>query len=278
MTTDRRWHVPDDTLAAWLKGTTGEAEADSVEQHLIGCPHCRNRIAAAPVPNLGFDLDEAWIGIADRIAPQRPTWAARLAARVGVSEADATLLSAVAAFRLAWITGLAVLLTLTVIASGWHPVRALHVYLLVAPLIPVAGVAASYGPRSDPTHELALAAPYSKLRLLLLRSTAVLVAGAPLTIAAGLLLQPWWAGIAWLMPALAFVSVTLVVSTWQSTERAAVAVTVVWLGASAVALVAEDPLALVGSAAMGIFAAVIVASAFITIRRSDQLAATNSLA
>ena len=49
-------------------------------------------------------------------------------------------------------------------------------FLALAPLIPVAGIAAAFGPGVDPTFEIGLAAPLRSSKLLLIRCTAVLVA------------------------------------------------------------------------------------------------------
>ena len=51
--------------------------------------------------------------------------------------------------------------------------RGLALFLVVAPLIPVAGVAAAFGPGLDPTWEITVAAPGGGFRLLLLRAAAV---------------------------------------------------------------------------------------------------------
>ena len=52
--------------------------------------------------------------------------------------------------------------------------RFLRMFLVVAPLGPLAGVAVAFAGGLDPTREIGLAAPYSGLRLLLIRTAAVL--------------------------------------------------------------------------------------------------------
>ena len=47
-------------------------------------------------------------------------------------------------------------------------------FLALAPLAPVAGVAITFGPGADPSFELTVASPISTVRLLLLRAAAVL--------------------------------------------------------------------------------------------------------
>lgn len=81
-------------------------------------------------------------------------------------------------------------------------------------MLPVAGVAVAYGREVDPTYDIGLAAPYSTFRLLLLRSSAVLVTTLVL-IAASAVLLPFdgWLAAAWLLPSLALSAATLAVST-----------------------------------------------------------------
>ena len=87
---------------------------------------------------------------------------------------------------------------------------ALWPFLLVAPLVPVLGVAAAYGPRHDPLETLVVTAPYGRTRLILVRTLAVLVSVLPVTALLGLALPgPPWVAAAWLGPALALVPLLL---------------------------------------------------------------------
>jgi hypothetical protein len=86
-----------------------------------------------------------------------------------------------------------------------------RVFLAVAPIIPVVGVAFAYGRLVDPAYELTMSAPIDSLRLLLLRASIVLsvsilfgVAAWPLVPAPGVLGMS-----AWLLPSLALTLVTL---------------------------------------------------------------------
>ena len=77
-------------------------------------------------------------------------------------------------------------------------------FLLVAPLLPLAGVAAAYGPLVDPAYELALAAPLGSLRLLLLRAVAVVAVDDAARRWPRALALPGldWTAAAWLLPSL----------------------------------------------------------------------------
>jgi hypothetical protein len=100
----------------------------------------------------------------------------------------------------------------------------------VAPLLPLAGVAAAFAPGVDPAAEVALAAPMRTFRLLLVRAAAVLVATVVLTAVAALTLPgPGWAAVAWLLPAMALVTTALALSTYVSPVGAAVGIAAAWV-------------------------------------------------
>ncbi len=69
--------------------------------------------------------------------------------------------------------------------TGRQADLALFLFLMVAAMLPVAGVAVAFGPGIDPTHEIALAAPMRADRLLLMRAAAVLAASIVITAARG---------------------------------------------------------------------------------------------
>ena len=79
-------------------------------------------------------------------------------------------------------------------------VRVMYFMTTIDSFVPMAGVAAAYGEEVDPAYELSIAAPYSQLRVLLLRAIAVVIVSVPLTVLAGLALRPWWVAVAWLRP------------------------------------------------------------------------------
>jgi len=99
----------------------------------------------------------------------------------------------------------------------------------VAPVVPCLVVAAGYDPRLDPALEPELVTPYPVLRLVLLRTVAVLALALPAVLLSGLFI-PGETAFAWLLPAVGFVAVVLAASTWFSPLRAAIAVSSAWLG------------------------------------------------
>jgi hypothetical protein len=268
------WHVPEGALRAWADGGGGMAAAASVEAHLMTCARCRDALAGLAAPALlTVDPDDGWLGIRDRIEPQPLPLGGRVLTRLGVRETDATLLSSAPALTAAWLTGMVMVLLFAMLASTWEAGRGVGIFLLLAPLLPVAGVAAAYGAEADPTHELTLAAPYSKLRLLLLRTAAVVATCVPLTMVVGVPVSgPWWIAVVWLLPALAFVLVTLAAATFVPPVYAAGAITLSWTAATLPALIRREPLDLVDATSLVTYAAIALIAGIVFATRIKHLA------
>ena len=265
------WHVPAETLSAWVSGRITATTAASVEQHLMHCASCRSRVAARAADQVPLDFDRIWTRIADRVEPPSTRPLARLMNRLGMSESDAILLGAASAFTVSWVAATATVVALTFLMSIVAPASALPIYLLLAPLVPMAGVAAAYGEEVDPAYELSIAAPYPQLRLLLLRAIAVVVVSVPLTVLAGVGLRPWWVAVAWLAPGLAFVLLLLAATTWWSPSHAAGAIALLWTVASVATYRLDQILVLVGPGAISFSVFLGVVGAATLLLRRDVL-------
>lgn len=228
------WHIEQRLLADYAQGRTDVATASSVEQHVVGCGTCRSGLNDLVDDHLLVDV---WDRILDAAQTPRPAPGERLLRRVGLTPGDALLLWAAPAFRAPWLAATLVTLAFATLAAVSSESRGLLLFVLVAPLLPLAGVALAYGPDADPAYEATGATPYSALRLILLRSLAVLATTVPVTLLAGALLPGHPAiAVAWLAPAIAAVALTLCLSTWLGVTRAAVIVGLGWaVGAIAVA-------------------------------------------
>ncbi|MET9127025.1 zf-HC2 domain-containing protein [Streptomyces sp. NPDC004528] len=160
------------------------------------------------------------------------------------------------ALRGAWAGAvLLVALGALALAYGGGSVGARPLLLAVAPVVPVAGVALSYGRYADPLHEIVATSPSGGLRLLLTRTAAVLAVSVPLLTAAGLLLPAAGprlpqspAAAAWLLPGLALTLAALALSGFTNCRTGAAVVGGGWLLAlTAPVLTADGP----GAAATG---------------------------
>jgi hypothetical protein len=272
-----QWHVPEDALRTWAGGAGGIAAAASVEQHLLACPHCQDAVAAmsrdADPGLLTLDLEASWGAIREQVEPQPMNVLGRALRRLGMRETDALVLSTAPALTAAWVTGVVLVAAFALLAPGWSPGRGLAVFLVLAPLLPVAGVATAYGYETDPTHELTLAAPYSKIRLLLLRTGIVVATCVPITLVAAIPLEgPWWVSVVWLLPAAAFVLATLAAATYVPPAYAAGAVVMIWIGVTGPAVIRREPEVLLDATALVSYVVIAVVAGIVFTTRFRHLA------
>ena len=204
------WHIPESMAAAYVAGEVQGARAASIEAHVMTCSECRARVGGGVAVDR---LDAIWSAVEDAVDAPRPSLVERFLRVIGLSDTDARLVAVAPSLHLAWLSAIVAVLALAVWASQSGE-RGLGMFLIVAPLVPVAAVAAAYGSWADPTYELSVSSPYPTLRLLLLRSAAVTTASGLLATAASLFVSDLRAAAAWVLPSFALVTLTLVLSRW----------------------------------------------------------------
>lgn len=228
MTTTTGWHAPPELLRAYTEGRLDAVLGASLERHVDQCADCRAAIRPHVEPPL---LDAAWDGVRAGVESRQPPWAIRLACRLGLSEPKGLLLAAAASLRVAWLAGSVVALGFAALAAALSDLSRLWPFLLVAPLIPVLGVAVSYGPADDPFEALAVTTPHGRARLILLRTIAVLVTSVPVAFLMGFALPgPTWVAAAWLGPALAMLPVMYAIASFTGPRLAGSVVALTWSG------------------------------------------------
>jgi hypothetical protein len=223
-----RGHASPELINFYVRGDTGTS-ADLVwglETHLESCAVCRLRLADAVAeqdPSTMTLLDRVWAEVEPEIAagtptPARPRWKQRLA----------TWASPV---MLPWLA-MTILVTLSATALDLVAMSTRPSYpslvLLLAPVMPLLGVVASWAKGMDPAHELIAATARAGLHLVLRRTVAVLVVVIPVLTVAG-----WVVGaspVRWLLPCLAFTVATLALGGVIGVSRAAVALAAAWAG------------------------------------------------
>ncbi len=257
------WHVDAATLGAWIEGTSGPIVSASVEQHLVRCEQCRAAVAGLVRIE---DVPGSWDGVLAEVSAGRSGRVERALTRLGLGAGDAVVVGAAPVLRVAWAAGLAAVLGFILVASLLGHDGGQALFLALAPLLPVAGVAAAYGRSVDPSYELGLAAPYRLIRLVLLRSVAVLLAAVPITVAAGVLLPfDGGTGVLWVLPALAFTLLVLGAGSWVDPWAAAVAVGTAWVVAVAVSARLGDVLAVVAPSALVGYVVLMVAGVLVLV-------------
>lgn len=222
------WHAPRPLLEAYLEGRLDAVLGASLERHLDACAACR--AAVRPLADLPL-LEQAWAGVrADVEAPPVPA-VVRVARRLGLPDPVGVLLAAAASLQVAWLSGALVALGFAFVASSFTGDGTLWPFLLVAPLIPVIGVAAAYGPSEDPFEALAVTSPYGRPRLVLVRTLAVVVTTIPAAFLVGLALPaPSWVAAAWLGPAVAMLPLLLALAGFVGPRAAGAVIALLWSG------------------------------------------------
>ena len=230
-------HIDQRLLIGYRDLEVTAAAAASIEAHLTVCSVCREAFARLPQPVASSsvpDAEEMWHGIVDVV--DRPhSWVLdRLLGVLGIPEHPARVLAVAPSLRAAWLTAVALVCLFAIVASsrdGGDP----WPLLVLAPLVPLVGVAASYGSVLDPSHEMSIATPSGGLRMVLLQTIAVLATSLPLLAVATPLVPGTDAdAIVWLIPAMALVAVTMALSSWMPPERAGIAAGITWLTLSTV--------------------------------------------
>jgi hypothetical protein len=262
------WHADDQQLRMLVDGRASAVFAASLEMHVIGCDDCRGRMNTMSYTD---ELEPIWAGIREAVERPGPTPAERLLGVLGLSPESVQLLTAVPALRLGWLLGVAVAVSFAGLATVAAVDLGLTLFLLVAPLVPVAGVAAAFGGDADPSHEAVVATPYSAPRLLALRTTAVLVTSAPVAVVVALVLPaPAWLALAWLTPAAAGIAITLALAPTFGFTAPAVAAGTTWGLVCLAAGRAQEPMALVGPASQSICLALVVVCGAVLLSRSGS--------
>lgn len=274
------WHADPSTLERYGEGSLGPVTASSIEAHVISCETCRHVLSSAMIERSGARLARVLDGVVDVVDGPERSLLERAMVKVGVRDHVARLLAATPSLQVSWFAALALVLGTAVLAAGNSHGGGRLFFLLVAPVLPVTGVAAAFGPRVDPAHEVATAAPMHGLSLLLVRSVAVLGTTVLLAGIATLALPHTdWQAAAWLLPALGLSATTLALATWWRPVTAAVVTTLSWVSSTVFvergADVQDrlvDRLLVFHATGQLFFVVVVVVAGTVVARRRDSLA------
>lgn len=228
------FHLSAEHLADYLEARCGPAARASVEAHLLACAGCRADLARAAAAEHGAagatDLDAAWARVRRSVEAEPAGRAARTLQRLGLHDADAVVVRAVAAGASQWTLAAALVMATAALAAGigglsrsWLP------FVLLAPLWPPFGVAATYRADGGALRPFEQTTPYPPARMLLWRCAVVLVSAVPLTVGFGALIGGrGWLWASWLLPSAVCTLVVIIAATWVDPWRPAVAVSTVW--------------------------------------------------
>jgi hypothetical protein len=251
------WHADDVLLSAYAQGRLDRARAASVEQHLAGCSRCRSGIAPHADPAL---LARAWADVVDVLDQPRQSLFERVLIGIGLSAAAARLATGASAARRAWVAGCVLVAAFAIIAR-YTDGRIAVWFLTVAPLVPLTGVALAYGPGAFPMYDVVSAAPYPRLRLVLLRCLPVLPMTAVLLAVGGVVLPGTAQAALWLLPGLALAVLGLAAERFVGARASIVGLAGLWISTVMAARVFTGSVLSAFSPAVQVLSLVIVIAA-----------------
>jgi hypothetical protein len=262
------WHVDEPILDLYASGTLGGPAVYSVEAHLVTCPRCRGELSTRVDESR---LDRIWTSVRDRVDAPRAGIVERILVSARVPPHVARLLMATPSLRPSWIASVAVSLAFSVLADRFVGAGALP-FLIVAPLVPVVGIAGAFSRPIDPVWEIATATPIGGFRLTMIRAAAVLAASIALAgLAAVALPEPGLTSVAWLLPSLGLTGLTLALSTSSAgMPKVAGAVAATWsIGVVLIERLAEQRLAAFDARGQVLLGMIAVASIVVVVARRD---------
>ena len=218
-------------------------------------------------------LERNWRAITIELDAPRAGRTERMLRRAGVPAHVARVALATPALRRAWLVAIGFVVFAGLAATDAdRPRDDLFVLLVLAPLVPLLGVAWSFGPDSDPSHEVTLSTPMRGLRLVITRAVTVLTAStAMLGVAALAAPGRSLAAFAWVVPSLGLCAAALAAMTYLSPRRAGAAVAGAWIVAvTVIRNNAADPLAAFTAPGQLVLFGVALAAAALVYRRRDR--------
>lgn len=256
--------MPDPALLErYVKGDLDPATSVSVEMLLEQSSEARGRVNALIDPDRSAGN---WEAIAAEIEAPQPGIVEAVLVRVGLGDDVVRVLLATPSLRRSWFIAMAIAILFGLGATdASRPEESLLLFLTLAPIIPVVGVALAYGPGVDPSYEITLVTPASGFRLLVTRAAAVLSVSLLATGLASLLVadvSPLAA--AWIIPALTLTLVCLALMTWLPPRSAGAwvigpwLVVVILLAQGGDRLSAFEPVSQIALACIGVAAAIVL--------------------
>jgi hypothetical protein len=222
------WHGDHELLTQYQEGVLGEIAALSLESHLVSCESCRRRLTSDAIDE--DRRNRIWDGLIDAVDRPSRRPAERVLGWLGVPAHTARLVALTPCLRPTWVVSVFTVLFLSLVASP-DATDGPILFLVVAPLVPIASIAVAWGSPVDPLFEVGLATPTGGFRLLLIRTVAMLATS--LAVAAGpalFLTELRWLAV-WMLPALVGTVLTLIISTATTVAIAGGLVSSLWLAA-----------------------------------------------
>jgi len=193
----------------------------------MGCPACRERLAAAARPD---EVELAWQALADVV--DRPLHG--ILGRLGRGHRLARSTVATPTMAMAALCAVVFMSLVPLVAASVAGEAALLTLLVAAPLAPVAAAGVAYREWADPAGEISLATPTAGLRLVAMRALVVAL-GAVVVSSLALLVVGAWVDLtatllfSWCLPGLALSALVMLAgTTWLDPVQVAGGLSAAW--------------------------------------------------
>lgn len=202
------WHADDELLERYADGDADAVLVSSLEAHVVACAPCRQRLQGfVPAEHLA----SGWERLVVALDAPRRGWLERLLEAVGIPATTARLLAATEALRWSWLVSIFIASSFAFTAA-LTPRHAGIIVLVVAPLVPLAGVSVAFNRALDRAADIVDATPAAGFRLTALRTASALVPSLAIAAAADLVVSFGSMPAVWLLPSLALTSTSLLLA------------------------------------------------------------------
>lgn len=225
-----------------------------------------------PVPVDQNRIDANWRAVEIELDAPRPSRLERALRFVRVPLPAVRMVAATPALRRSWYLSIVAVVLVGLGIADPGDDNSLLALLIMAPLLPVLGVAMAYGTAADPSHEIQLATPTHGLRLVATRAAVVLVVSMAIVVTLSLLSEAARPQAAvWLLPAVAVTSASLALMTVRPPRQATAIVALGWFVVVIVARAAStNPLAAFETIGQLVAVAVAIVAAVVAYARRER--------
>lgn len=271
MNSETKWHVDNASAQRYASHSADAATAASVEAHVAVCGSCAVAVSAAATQTDGDLLHSVWAKVDEALDEPRIGVIEQVLRVLGCPPSMSRVIAATGRAQWSCLSAVALSLVLAVFASTSGDDAMFGLFLVFAPIGPLAAAAAAFERFAEPVENLLRTVPTSLWTIALVRSASAVVPSIVLTaLSIPILSERGWLALAWMLPSLALSVTALALTTWLRAEQSAIAVTLIWIAIPIVAQLRVDTLleALAAPAQVASIGLLLAASAVFATRRT----------